>query len=168
MCRFCGQEKAPGVGCTLEVFDGFADGIERERVRHGDEWTNYTPKHPCHDCGAGVGQLHHYFCDAEPCPRCGGQVIFCECWDDPEPAPTAFAPQPWPWFCADCGVDNLELGEDYMVHDELWPQEVARGTLCIGCLERRIGRRLRPDDFPDLPINHAPGRSRRLRARIGH
>ena len=54
--------------------------------------------------------------------------------------------------CADCGVGTFTLGEWYMVDDEVWEQAwLCRrkswhgklpGTeiLCIGCLEKRIGR----------------------------
>lgn len=99
--------------------------------------------------------------------------------------------------CHDCGADTLPtaddgpLAETYMVSDEVWsaaggPDEVtperaavSGGSgffLCIGCLEARIGRRLVPDDFPDVPINdpsHVDDprfawswRTARLRARL--
>jgi hypothetical protein len=40
------------------------------------------------------------------------------------------------------------------------------GCLCVGCLERRIGRVLRPEDFPPHPFLHLPG-TRRLLERQG-
>jgi hypothetical protein len=44
-----------------------------------------------------------------------------------------------------------------MVRDDVWTAAGIRdGFLCVGCLERRLGRSLAPDDFPDLPINE-PG-----------
>jgi hypothetical protein len=50
--------------------------------------------------------------------------------------------------CAWCGVGAWELGEDFYVHDALWERYgPARGVLCIGCLERIMGRRLTLDDF---------------------
>lgn len=53
-------------------------------------------------------------------------------------------------ICMDCGVDTDASDEDYMVLDELWrtahPTEA--GRLCAGCLEARLGRRLRRADFP--------------------
>jgi len=35
----------------------------------------------CHDCGIEnrVGNIHHFGCDMERCPRCGGQLISCDC-----------------------------------------------------------------------------------------
>lgn len=58
--------------------------------------------------------------------------------------------------CADCGVDVDELRETaYMVRDDVWRAAGLRRRdfACIGCLEKRLLRPLRPDDFPDLPIN---------------
>jgi hypothetical protein len=56
------------------------------------------------------------------------------------------------------GLDNR--AEMYMVRDAVWTKarmEGFGGCLCIGCLEKRIGRKLRPKDFPrDHPFNN-PG-----------
>jgi hypothetical protein len=61
-------------------------------------------------------------------------------------------------LCLDCGVDTSSkngIGEYYVVTDELWacanPGDV--GMLCIGCLERRLGHELTPDDFKSCPVN---------------
>jgi hypothetical protein len=35
-------------------------------------------------------------------------------------------------------------------NEMLW----SSGFLCIGCLEKRLGRELTAEDFPDCPINH--------------
>jgi len=79
------------------------------------------------------------------------------------------------WLCVDCGVNtapgfptgpeiriafargeegvDLRLGRDteiYDVKNSIWRQAGMRawsGCLCVGCLEKRIGRRLRPKDF---------------------
>jgi hypothetical protein len=71
--------------------------------------------------------------------------------------------------CVDCSM-NL-LMEWFMVHDPVWAETGLRsngGCLCVGCLESRIGRELRPDDFPTLPVNR-PGKftSDRLLSRLG-
>src|SRR5215831_11331112 len=56
--------------------------------------------------------------------------------------------------CMDCGYDTDEGGEWYMVKDEVWLQAcgyiegrlpgegLGKQILCIGCLEKRIGRTL--------------------------
>lgn len=44
------------------------------------------PEYVCIDCEAEDGQIHELGCDAEDCPRCGGQLISCGClpMDDEE------------------------------------------------------------------------------------
>lgn len=82
------------------------------------------------------------------------------------------APDRIPGGCEDCN----RLAIPYMVHDEVWlaawptyyedrRQRLAqfKGTderwrawclLCLGCLEHRMGRRLKLSDFPKhLPVN---------------
>jgi hypothetical protein len=60
--------------------------------------------------------------------------------------------------------------ELYYVRDTVWSAAGMKdfgGCLCIGCLERRLGRRLKPKDFPrEQAFNH-PGvpASPRLRKR---
>jgi hypothetical protein len=81
--------------------------------------------------------------------------------------------------CADCGVGASSLGEWYMINDNLWEQAwhgrrkswhglPGQQVLCIGYLERRIGRRLTAADFLDVPLND-PNQNRmstRLRSRL--
>jgi hypothetical protein len=75
--------------------------------------------------------------------------------------------------CLDCGVDTSGDGiaEYYIVTDELWrsAHPAGAGMLCVGCLERRIGRRLEPHDFVDCPVNTDPAwcKSTRLLERLG-
>ena len=44
--------------------------------KHSYDYNEY-----CHDCGIlnRVGNLHHFGCDIERCPACGGQLISCDC-----------------------------------------------------------------------------------------
>jgi hypothetical protein len=78
------------------------------------------------------------------------------------------------WLCIDCGVNTapgvpdgpttrIDIAlkgksetrydrntEVYAVKDAIWEQAGMRpwsGCLCVGCLEKRIGRQLRPKDF---------------------
>ena len=61
--------------------------------------------------------------------------------------------------------------EYYVVADQLWTAAgMAKdgGFLCIGCLERRIGRRLSSADFPPCPLNEPdPWDTPRLASRKG-
>ncbi len=34
----------------------------------------------CDDCGTKRGNIHRLGCDLEPCPRCNGQAISCNCF----------------------------------------------------------------------------------------
>jgi hypothetical protein len=78
------------------------------------------------------------------------------------------------WLCIDCGVNtapgipdgptmraqlaltgksDTSIGTDsevYMVREFIWAKAGMKafgGCLCIGCLEKRLGRKLKPSDF---------------------
>lgn len=75
--------------------------------------------------------------------------------------------------CADCGADTGELREFYMVHAFIWRRAgMRKGFLCVGCLERRLGRQLAPGDFTSCRLNQenaAGAGSERLARRLaGH
>src|SRR5436190_18517264 len=62
---------------------------------------------------------------------------------------------------------NKTVGPDaevYQVRESIWRKagmEPWGGCLCIGCLEKRLGRRLKPKDFlRDHPFNSLPGTPR--------
>jgi hypothetical protein len=58
--------------------------------------------------------------------------------------------------------------EAYAVKNSVWAaadMEPHGGCLCIGCLEKRLGRRLRPKDFSRHPFNDLPGTPRLLNRR---
>lgn len=74
------------------------------------------------------------------------------------------------FVCIDCSVNTAEIGEYYMVQNYLWwmaGMEPDGGMLCIGCLEYRLNRRLRPADFTDAFVNYETRRhSDRLHSRL--
>ncbi len=99
--------------------------------------------------------------------------------------PESVAATPESWSCTDCGVDTApgmpcradaarapitytvdDRFEVYTVRPFVWMKAGdPEGCLCIGCLERRIGRRLKRKDFlRDHPFNAMPA-TPRLRAR---
>ena len=103
---------------------------------------------------------------------------------------------PESWACIDCGVNPAprllnrkqmeqdfavirieqnhdqivdELSEVYTVRSKIWEaagMQPMGGCLCIGCLERRLGRMLTARDFlPKHPFNTFPGTERLLARR---
>lgn len=74
--------------------------------------------------------------------------------------------------CLDCEVNTLDIGEYYMVNDHVWKTLASLrqddGMLCIGCLEKRIGRTLTNEDFTDCLLNDSGnyGQSERLQLRL--
>lgn len=79
ICIACLQHMSPGVGCTVPVYDDFADGVARMRLVMTEDQAGLDGL--CSDCNAPVGELHHPGCDTEVCPRCGGQAFACYCID---------------------------------------------------------------------------------------
>jgi hypothetical protein len=94
------------------------------------------------------------------------------------------------WNCTDCGIDTAPGGptlafikkpsrgplkswdadktwEVYELQPEVWKAARCRGVLCIGCVEQRIGRKLKPNDFTDGELNRYIG-TRRLSTRKGY
>ena len=76
----------------------------------------------------------------------------------------------WDEFrCVDCSVNTCGIDEYYMVRDSVWRaarMKPAGGMLCIGCLEKRLGRMLCPGDFTSCSLNREPQQSERLQRRI--
>jgi len=72
--------------------------------------------------------------------------------------------------CRDCLVETSH-SEWYIVKDNLWREATSSDCvdfLCVGCLEKRIERRLIPNDFKAIPINFQEcDRSERLLERMG-
>lgn len=70
-------EKKPKVVPRMFVING----VEHDRVPYG-EGEDDLDFPTCDDCGVRRGKLHLLGCDLEPCPRCGGQAITCDCFYD--------------------------------------------------------------------------------------
>lgn len=73
------------------------------------------------------------------------------------------------WLCVDCGEHTKY--EHYFLKNEVWMGEAKMGEvgmLCVGCVEGRINRTLKPSDFTSAHINNPKKNmmSDRLRTRI--
>jgi hypothetical protein len=72
---------SPGGSCGVELLT--IRGEDFVRVGYGNPKEGWKvgedPPPACHDCNVRVGAAHHLGCDAERCPRCGGQLIGCGC-----------------------------------------------------------------------------------------
>ncbi|SRR6266480_4105913 len=100
---------------------------------------------------------------------------------------------PESWDCIDCGMNTApgcpnaiqveqpfahngkarmaydERSEVYTVKSAVWKDAgSAAGCLCVGCIEKRLGRPLRPKDFArQNELNQLPGTDRLLSRRMG-
>lgn len=73
-CPDCKKEMHGSTACTVKYIK--IDGVKLKR-----DTTYYDNNKTCHDCGIKnkVGNVHHFGCDIERCPKCGDQLISCEC-----------------------------------------------------------------------------------------
>ena len=73
-CTDCKKEMQKATTC-----DKNAIVVNGEVYLRNTEW--FGSGNRCHDCGIvnKKGNIHHFGCDMERCPRCGRQLISCNC-----------------------------------------------------------------------------------------
>ena len=82
VCEDCRQEMLLAVTCKARSAMTLGDEVFKP-ISYGSEtiWPGgFTG--PCGDCGVALGGTHHFGCDLEQCPRCGEQLIGCDCVED--------------------------------------------------------------------------------------
>ncbi len=75
-CQDCAQEKLTADSCT---FNNILMGIQGDFYER--DTTYYDKNERCHDCGIlnQKGNYHHLGCGIERCPKCGLQLLSCDC-----------------------------------------------------------------------------------------
>lgn len=73
ICEFCKKEMKTAKSCSYTKLEIEGKIYKREK---------YFDDVKCHDCGISSCGYHHFGCDWEICPKCGCQVISCECEGD--------------------------------------------------------------------------------------
>ena len=83
ICKYCDREMTTAEGCGCTMFK--IDYEWMPRIRFGDPgdlaygYREFHDGDQCPDCACRVGQYHHPGCDMEACPKCGEQMISCNC-----------------------------------------------------------------------------------------
>ena len=157
-----------------EEGQGFAKAVGGplpERMQDHPEWFRDAARrkplqpdqHECWKCG--VRDSKETFTKASPYAPVMGLAMECTdkdaCRQRREEGRRTAANYRGKFRCRDCGWDTNSAKpgvrtENYVVHNDVWHQagmDKMGGNLCVGCLEKRLGRQLHSGDFPAVPVN---------------
>ena len=73
-CKDCGKEMKTAKSCNKKHIMIQGQGYLRDT-------TYFDTSKRCHDCNIinKKGNIHHFGCDIERCPKCHGQLLSCGC-----------------------------------------------------------------------------------------
>ena len=82
-CEVCRKEmrRPTTTTCSREKRRAWPDDLRKCRTPAGSFAVD-GPRERCSDCNVLKGGIHHWGCDQEKCPVCGGQFISCGCFDE--------------------------------------------------------------------------------------
>ncbi len=76
VCTFCNDDMLKVDDCSANRIIRFED----DSKDYNASTAHFTEENGrCHDCYVKHGNYHHPGCDTERCPKCGGQLISCDC-----------------------------------------------------------------------------------------
>ena len=83
ICRNCKKEMSDASVTTCEANASveYPDGEALQTVPYDPKRLHLPNWFRCPDCNVVPGGKHHSNCDQEYCPKCGGQLISCACFD---------------------------------------------------------------------------------------
>jgi hypothetical protein len=83
ICRSCQKEMLDASVTTCEGTASitYPDGSALAAIPYDPRGLHLPNWFRCPDCNVVPGGRHHQNCDQEHCPKCGGQLISCDCFD---------------------------------------------------------------------------------------
>ena len=82
VCEDCRQEMLQADTCTTRSEMTFRNEVFTPVVYGAETIWPGSFSGRCGDCGVVAGGKHHFGCDLEQCPRCGEQLIGCDCAEE--------------------------------------------------------------------------------------
>ncbi len=83
ICKSCQKEilDASVTTCEGKADIEYPDGKVLPPIPYDPRKMHFPQWFRCPDCNVAPGGIHHVNCDQECCPKCGGQLIGCACFD---------------------------------------------------------------------------------------
>jgi|WetSurMetagenome_2_1015567.scaffolds.fasta_scaffold09629_2 hypothetical protein len=82
VCRMCHKETSDVsiITCEGNTQVQYPDGTVLKPIPYDPKTFHFPNWYRCPDCNVAPGGKHHSNCDNEHCPKCGGQLISCDCF----------------------------------------------------------------------------------------